>query len=75
MLPHLWRGVETECLFGVKAAGGACPRQVAGHQTCDALYILSSSFANQHRAKLAELALAYKRPAMYGFREFAQAGG
>jgi putative ABC transport system substrate-binding protein len=44
-------------------------------QTCDALYILSSSFANQHRAKLAELALAYKRPAMYGFREFAQSGG
>jgi putative ABC transport system substrate-binding protein len=42
---------------------------------CDALYILSSSFANQHRVKLAELALAHKLPAMYGFREFAQAGG
>jgi putative ABC transport system substrate-binding protein len=41
---------------------------------CDALYILSSSFANLHRARLAELALAYKLPAMYGFREFAQAG-
>jgi len=42
---------------------------------CDALYILSSSFANQHRAKLAELALLHRLPAMYGFREFAQAGG
>jgi putative tryptophan/tyrosine transport system substrate-binding protein len=41
----------------------------------DALYILSSSFANLHRGKLAELALTYRLPAMYGFREFAQAGG
>jgi putative ABC transport system substrate-binding protein len=41
----------------------------------DALYILSSSFANQHRGKLAELSLAHRLPAMYGFREFAQAGG
>jgi putative tryptophan/tyrosine transport system substrate-binding protein len=41
----------------------------------DALYISSSSFANLHRKKLAELALAYKMPAMYGFREFVQAGG
>jgi putative tryptophan/tyrosine transport system substrate-binding protein len=44
-------------------------------QTSDALYIPSSSFANQHRGKLAELALAYKLPAMSGFREFVQAGG
>jgi putative ABC transport system substrate-binding protein len=41
----------------------------------DALYIAASSFANLHRAKLAELALAHKLPAIYGFREFAQAGG
>jgi putative ABC transport system substrate-binding protein len=41
----------------------------------DALYIAASSFANQHRGKLAELALAYRLPAMYGFREFADAGG
>jgi putative ABC transport system substrate-binding protein len=44
-------------------------------QKSDALYILSSSFANFHRKKFAELALANKLPAMYGFREFAQAGG
>ena len=41
----------------------------------DAVYISASSFANLHRGKLAELALAHKLPAMYGFREFAQAGG
>jgi putative ABC transport system substrate-binding protein len=41
----------------------------------DALYIAASSFANLHRAKLAELALAHRLPAIYGFREFAQAGG
>ena len=41
----------------------------------DAVYITASSFANQHRAKLAELCLAHKLPAIYGFREFSQAGG
>lgn len=41
----------------------------------DAVYIAASSFANQHREKLAELCLAHKLPAIYGFREFAQAGG
>jgi len=41
----------------------------------DALYISASSFANLHRKKLAELALTYKLSAMYGFREFVQAGG
>jgi len=41
----------------------------------DAVYIAASSFANQHREKLAKLCLAHKLPAIYGFREFAQAGG
>jgi putative ABC transport system substrate-binding protein len=49
-------------------------KQVADKKS-DALYILSSSFANQHRGQLAQLALTYKLPAMYGFREFAEAGG
>jgi ABC-type uncharacterized transport system substrate-binding protein len=49
-------------------------KQMADNKS-DELYILSSSFANLHRRKLAELALANKLPAMYGFREFAQAGG
>jgi putative ABC transport system substrate-binding protein len=51
----------------------AFKRMVEGKS--DALYISSSSFANLHRKKFAELALAYKLPAMYGFREFVQAGG
>jgi putative ABC transport system substrate-binding protein len=46
-----------------------------GDRKSDAVYIAASSFANLHRAKLAELALAHRLPAMYGFREFAQAGG
>ena len=41
----------------------------------DAVYIVASSFANQHRGKLAGLALAHRLPAIYGFREFADAGG
>jgi putative ABC transport system substrate-binding protein len=41
----------------------------------DALYISASSFANLHRAKFAQLALVHRLPAMYGFREFVQAGG
>jgi putative ABC transport system substrate-binding protein len=49
-------------------------RQMADRHS-GALYILSSSFANLHRAKLAELALEGRLPAMYGFREFPEAGG
>src|SRR5262249_7248855 len=41
----------------------------------DAVYIVASSFANQHRGKLAEFALGHKLPAVYGFREFVEAGG
>src|SRR5262249_33059707 len=49
-------------------------KQMVDRKT-DALYIAPSSFANQHRGKLAEPCLAHKLPAIYGFREFAQAGG
>jgi putative ABC transport system substrate-binding protein len=44
-------------------------------QHCDGLYILASSFANQHRTALAALATEARLPALYGFREFADAGG
>jgi ABC transporter substrate binding protein len=36
----------------------------------DAVYIVASTFANAHWEKLAQLALDYRLPAMYGFREF-----
>jgi putative tryptophan/tyrosine transport system substrate-binding protein len=42
---------------------------------CDALYIFASAFANFHWEKLAQLALNYRLPAMYGFREFVEFGG
>ena len=41
----------------------------------DALYISASSFANQHRARFAQLALAHKLPAIYAYREVAATGG
>jgi putative ABC transport system substrate-binding protein len=44
-------------------------------EKCDALYIVASTFANAHWEKLAQLALDYRLPAMYGFREFAYFGG
>jgi putative ABC transport system substrate-binding protein len=44
-------------------------------EKCDALYIVASSFANGHWENLAQLALNYRMPAMYGFREFAYFGG
>jgi putative ABC transport system substrate-binding protein len=44
-------------------------------EKCDALYIVASSFANAHWENLAQLALNYRLPAMYGFREFAYFGG
>jgi ABC-type uncharacterized transport system substrate-binding protein len=44
-------------------------------QKCDALYIVTSTFANAHWPKLAQLAIQHRLPAMYGFREFAELGG
>ena len=44
-------------------------------EKCEALYIVVSTFANFHWEKLAQLALDYRLPAMYGFREFADFGG
>jgi putative tryptophan/tyrosine transport system substrate-binding protein len=44
-------------------------------EKCDALYIVASAFANAHWENLAQLALNYRLPAMYGFREFAYFGG
>jgi putative tryptophan/tyrosine transport system substrate-binding protein len=44
-------------------------------EKCDALYIVASAFANAHWENLAQLALDYRLPAMYGFREFAYFGG
>jgi putative ABC transport system substrate-binding protein len=41
----------------------------------DGLYILASSFANLHRSRFAELALANRLPTLCGFREFSEAGG
>lgn len=44
-------------------------------QGCAGVYILASSFANEHRAALASIALEARLPALYGFREFAEVGG
>jgi putative ABC transport system substrate-binding protein len=39
------------------------------------LVILADSFMNTHEKRIADLALRNRLPAMYGFREFAEAGG
>jgi putative ABC transport system substrate-binding protein len=44
-------------------------------EKCQALYIVASAFANSHWERLAQLALDYRLPAMYGFREFPDFGG
>jgi ABC-type uncharacterized transport system substrate-binding protein len=44
-------------------------------QKADALYIFASAFAQGHWTRLAQLALDYRLPAIYGFREFVSRGG
>jgi putative ABC transport system substrate-binding protein len=44
-------------------------------QRCDAVYVTSTPFSVLHREKLAQIALDYGLPTLYGFREFAEAGG
>jgi putative tryptophan/tyrosine transport system substrate-binding protein len=42
---------------------------------CDAVYVPSTTFSVMHRDKLAQIALSHRLPTLYGFREFAEAGG
>jgi putative ABC transport system substrate-binding protein len=49
--------------------------KMMNEQKCDALYIFASAFAQGHWKRLAQLALDYQLPAMYGFREFVDRGG
>ena len=44
-------------------------------QRCDAVYVPSTIFSVMHREKLAQIALNFRLPTLYGFREFADAGG
>ena len=44
-------------------------------ERAQALMILADSFMNGHVQKLADLSLKNRLPAIYGFREFASAGG
>ena len=44
-------------------------------EKCDALYIVTSPFAQLHSARFAQLALHRRLPAMYGFRQFTEFGG
>jgi ABC-type uncharacterized transport system substrate-binding protein len=49
--------------------------KIMNEENCDALYIFASPFAQAHWKRLAQLALDYRLPAMYGFREFVDRGG
>jgi putative ABC transport system substrate-binding protein len=62
--------------FPVLAAGEFEPTfKLMNDEKCDALYIFASAFAQGHWNRLAQLALDYRLPAIYGFREFVERGG
>jgi putative ABC transport system substrate-binding protein len=46
-----------------------------GHEPPDALFIGASAFLNVRRVQLVQLAAFHRLPAMYGLREYAEAGG
>jgi ABC-type uncharacterized transport system substrate-binding protein len=47
----------------------------AAHNRAQALYVSQSPFFNTHRVEIAERAVQARLPAIFGFREFADAGG
>jgi putative ABC transport system substrate-binding protein len=47
----------------------------AASEGADAFITFAHSFALFHRGRIAELAVRHRLPAMYGWREFAEAGG
>jgi hypothetical protein len=50
-------------------------RRMRGRAAADALLTFPHVFAFFHRRRIAELAAQYRLPAMYGWREYAAAGG
>ena len=44
-------------------------------EKCDALYVLPTAFSIFHRQQITHLALKYRIPAIYGFRDFTEVGG
>jgi putative ABC transport system substrate-binding protein len=59
----------------VSAADFESSFKMMNEEKSDALYIFASAFAQGHWTRLAKLALDYRLPAIYGFREFADRGG
>jgi ABC-type uncharacterized transport system substrate-binding protein len=57
------------------AADFASAFKKMNEENCDALYIFASAFAQGHWKELAQLALDYRLPTIYGFREFVDRGG
>ena len=64
------QALEANSPSGIDAAFG---RMASDH--AQALMILADPLMNSHVQKLADLSLKHRLPAIYGFREFADAGG
>jgi putative tryptophan/tyrosine transport system substrate-binding protein len=57
------------------AAGIGAAFAAAARENVQALFVSQSPFFNTHRVEIAEQAARARLPAIYGFREFADAGG
>ena len=64
------QSLEVQAPNELESAFGAMTRERA-----DALIVLSDSFATFHRGRIADLAAKSRLPAMYGHRQYAEAGG
>jgi putative ABC transport system substrate-binding protein len=62
--------IEVRDAAGIDAAFAAASRD-----SVQALFVTQSPFFNTHRVEIAERAVRARLPAIYGFREFADAGG
>jgi putative ABC transport system substrate-binding protein len=62
--------IEVRDAAGIDAAFAAASRD-----SVQALFVSQSPFFNTHRVEIAERAVRARLPAIYGFREFADAGG
>jgi putative tryptophan/tyrosine transport system substrate-binding protein len=59
----------------VSAADLESAFKMMNEEKCDALYIFASAFAQGNWKRLAQLALDYRLPTIYGFRELVDRGG
>jgi putative tryptophan/tyrosine transport system substrate-binding protein len=68
-------GLQIQVLNADTSAEINAAFETIGHMRPDAVFVATSPFLNGRRVQLTQLAAFHRLPAIYGFRDYAEAGG